>query len=339
MYLWEEADYIALEYITTEGDTLSRGIYTYGLFAAMGAALMMLVMYALMEAKKMPKGATALTGVLSIFFGAVCSKLFFALFNLDGLSILGKLRPDMFSGGGHSMMGALVGGFAGAALSGLLLKKQTLRCMDIFACAVPAFILFARLGEQFDLDGAFGISRPLNHPASVHWPAFLLQQDDYANYLLVYKLEAIAAALILIVLILDLLLQKNAKPGNTFILFLLLFGGSQALLESLRQDKHMTLSFVHLQQIMAIPMVIGGVMMAARRAGKDKRFLWKLAGGLALATLLGILLEVAIYRPDMVIEMDIYLIYIIFALLMAVLVYLGLRLRKGGSLIPWKKPK
>ena len=68
MYLWEEADYIALEYQTME-DTLSHGIYTYGLFAAMGAALMMLVMYALMEAKKMPKGATALTGVLSIFFG------------------------------------------------------------------------------------------------------------------------------------------------------------------------------------------------------------------------------------------------------------------------------
>ena len=152
-------------------------------------------------------------------------------------------------------------------------------------------------------------------------------------------LSKFALGLILIALVLDLLLHKNAKPGNTFILFLLLFGGSQAILESLRQDKHLTLSFVHLQQIMAIPMVIGGVMMAAKRAGKDKRFLWKLAGGLALATLLGILLELAIYRPDMVIEMDIYLIYIIFVLLMTALVYLGLRLRKGGSLIPWKKRK
>lgn len=338
MYLWEEADYIALEYQTME-DTLSHGIYTYGLFAAMGAAVMMLVLYAMMEAKKMPKGATALTGVLSIFFGAVFSKVFFALFSLDGLSILGKLRPDMFTGGGHSMMGALLGGFVGAALSGLILKKQAFRCMDIFAAAVPAFILFARLGEQFDLDGAFGISRPLEHPLSAHWPALLLQEGDYANYLLVYKLEAIAAALILVVLVLDLLLHKNAKPGDTFILFLLLFGGSQAILESLRQDKHMTLSFVHLQQIMAIPMVIGAVVMAAKRAGKDKRFMWKLSGSLALATLLGILLELAIYRPDMVLEMDIYLIYTIFTLLMASLVYLGLRLRKGGSLIPWKKRK
>ena len=339
MYLWEEADYIALEYMTMEGEALSHGIYTYGLFAAIGAALMMLVMYALMEAKKMPKGSTALTGVMSIFFGAVFSKVFFALFSLDGLSIFGKLRPDMFGGGGFSMMGALLGGFVGAAISGLLLKKQSLRCMDIFACAVPAFILFTRLGEQFDLDGAFGISRPLTHPASVNWPAFLLQEGDYANYLLVYKLEAIAAGVILILLIMDLLLHKNANPGNTFILFLLLFGGSQAILESLRQDKHMTLSFVHLQQIMAIPMVIGGVVMAAKRAGKDKQFMWKLAGGLTLATLLGIGLELAIYRPDMVIEMDIYLIYILFTLLMAAMVYLGLRLRKGGSLIPWKKRK
>ena len=338
MYLWEDADYIALEYQTLE-DTLSHGIYTYGLFAALGAAVMMLVMYALMEAKKMPKGATALTGVLSILFGAVFSKVFFALFSLDGLPILGKLRPDMYTGGGHSMMGALFGGFAGAALAGLMLKKQSLRCMDIFACAVPAFILFARLGEQFDLDGDFGISRPLEHPLSAQWPSALLQEGEYANYLLVYKLEAIAAGLILIALVLDFLLHKNAKPGNTFILFLLLFGGSQAILESLRQDKHLTLSFVHLQQIMAIPMVIGAVLMAAKQAGKDKRFLWKLCGGLAAATVLGILLELAIYRPDMVIEMDIYLIYTIFTLLMVALVYVGLRLRKGGSLIPWKKCK
>lgn len=343
MYLWTDADHITVEYMTKE-DTLSHGIYTYGLFAALGAAMMMLVLYALMEAKKMPKGSTALTGVLSIFFGAVFSKIFFALFSLDGLPILGKLRPDMFSGGGHSMMGALFGGFLGAALSGLVLKKQSFRCMDIFAAAVPAFILFTRLGEQFARidefgNGDFGISRPLEHPLSAQWPSALLQEGEYANYLLVYKLEAIAAALILIVLILDLLLHKNAKPGNTFILFLLLFGGSQAILESLRQDKHLTLSFVHLQQIMAIPMVIGGVIMAAKRAGKDKRFLWKLAGGLTLATLLGIGLELAIYRPDMVIEMDIYLIYVIFALLMAALVYVGLRLRKGGSLIPWKKRK
>ena len=276
---------------------------------------------------------------ISIFFGAVCSKVFFALFSLDGLPILGKLRPDMFSGGGFSMMGALFGGFVGAALSGLLLKKKAFQCMDAFAAAVPAFILFARLGEQFDLNGDFGISMPLTHPASVHWPAFMVQQGEYHNYLLVYKLEAIAAGLILIILILDLLLHKNAKAGDTFILFLLLFGGSQAVLESLRQDKHITLSFVHLQQIMVLPMVIGAVMMAAKRAGKKKRFLWKLLGCLILATLLGISLEVAIYRPDLIFQMDIYLIYTIFTLLMAALVYLGLRLRKGGSLIPWKKHK
>ena len=338
MYLWEEADYIALEYQTME-DTLSHGMYTYGLFAAMGAAVMMLILYALMEAKKMPKGSTALTGVLSIFLGTVFSKVFFALFSLDGLPILGKLRPDLFTGGGHSMMGALFGGFAGAALSGLVLKKQSFRCMDIFAAAVPAFILFARLGEQFDLDGAFGISRPLTHPFSAHLPAFLLQEGDYANYLLVYKLEAIAAALILVVLLLDLLLHKNAKPGDTFILFLLLFGGSQAILESLRQDKHLTLSFVHLQQIMAIPMLVAGVVMAAVRAKKDKRFMRILSGCLFGAVVLGVLLELTIYRPDMTLEMDIYLIYTLFAVLVAALVYVGLRLRKGGSLIPWKKRK
>ena len=36
MYLWTDADHITVEYMTKE-DTLSHGIYTYGLFAALGA--------------------------------------------------------------------------------------------------------------------------------------------------------------------------------------------------------------------------------------------------------------------------------------------------------------
>lgn len=322
MYLWEEADYIYTEYITAQGEEISGGVYTYGLFAAIGAALMMLVLYFAAEWKKLPKGSAPLMGALGIALGAVCSKVLFALFNLDGLSFFGKLRPDMFSGGGFSMMGAVVGGFVGAGIAGLIMKEKPLKFLDAFAVAVPAFILFARLGEQFDLNGDFGVSSPLNHPFSKNLPAFLLQEGEYGNYLLVYKLEAIAAGIILLALLVHLFLQK--KDGNAFILFLLLFGASQGLLESLRADKHMNLSFLHLQQLMAIPMLIGGVMMAASRAGKSKKFKWLLFGGMVLVAGLGAGLEVIIYRPDLLFPLDIYVTYILYAVLVSVPVALGI---------------
>ncbi len=329
MYMWEEAGFISV---------LGTDVYAWGMFAAIGALAMLLLLCAMGLAKKMLKGAVPVTFLLGVFLGAICSKIFFALFSFNvDVPFFGKMLPQVFTGGGHSMFGALVGSFAGAVIAARLMKQNPLDYADAFSVAALGFVFFARLGEMHVED--FGISRPLTHPFSAHLPAFLLQEGDYANYLPVYKLEAIAAALILVVLLLDLLLHKNAKPGDTFILFLLLFGGSQAILESLRQDKHLTLSFVHLQQIMAIPMLVAGVIMAAVRAKKDKRFMYILSGCLLGAVVLGVLLELTIYRPDMTLEMDIYLIYTLFAVLVAALVYVGLRLRKGGSLIPWKKRK
>ncbi|MBQ6951849.1 MAG: prolipoprotein diacylglyceryl transferase [Clostridia bacterium] len=313
MYLWEEADYISF---------LGLDVYTYGLMCALGAGAMLLLLWCFGKGKKLPKGAAALTGVCAMLLGAFCSKLLFSLFsfNVDA-PFLGKMKPGLFSGGGYSMMGALLGGFLGAALAGKMLKQSSLKFMDVFAPACLAFVFFARLGEMFYPEFAgFGVSRPLIYEFTKTWP--IAVSDGTESYLATYLMEAICALVILFVLARDV--KKQERDGNTFVLFLLLFGASQIIMESLRYDRHMSYTFIRMQQVLAILVLIGGLMYAARRSGKSKKQMGLLLLMMVVISVLGVALEFAIDRT----ELNRYLLYALFVVLVAIPVYLGMRCRK-----------
>lgn len=313
MYLWEEADYISL---------LGLNVYTYGLMCSIGAAAMMLMLWCVAKGKQLPRGAVALTGVCAMVLGGFCSKLFFSLFsfNVDA-PFFGKMNPALFTGGGYSMIGALAGGFLGAALAGKLMKKQPLQYMDAFAVAALAFVFFARLGEMFYPEYAgFGVSRPLIYDFTKTWPVAIT--DDTEWYLATYLLEAACALVMMGVLLADV--KRQARPGNTFVLFLLLFGASQIILESLRYDRHMSYTFIRMQQVLSILVLIGGLLFAARRSGKSKKQMALLLAMMVLISAIGVALEFAIDRT----ELNRYLLYALFIVLVAIPVYLGIRCRK-----------
>lgn len=316
MYMWEEADIRPV---------LGADVYTYGLLCALGAAAMMVLLACFARGKKLLKGATPLMGLCVLLLGSFFSKLFFSLFsfNVDA-PFFGKMNPALFSGGGYSMMGALCGGCLGAALAGRLLKEKPLQYLDVFAAASLAFVFFARLGEMFFPEYAgFGVSRPLIYEFTKTWPIAITDDTEY--YLATYLLEAICALIMLGVMMRDL--KKQGRPGNTFVLFLLLFGASQIIMESLRYDRHMSYSFIRTQQVMAILVLTAGLMLAAARAGKKKGFLWLLLGMMVLISCIGVGLEFAIDRT----EINRYLLYALFVLLMAIPVSLGLKWRKKGA--------
>ncbi len=313
MYLWEEADYISF---------LGMDVYTYGLMCALGAAAMMLLLWCFSRGKKLPKGAAALTGVCAMLLGAFCSKLFFSLFsfNVDA-PFFGKMKPGLFSGGGYSMIGALFGGFTGAGIAGKMMGQKPLKFMDAFAPAALAFVFFARLGEMFYPEFAgFGVSRPLIYEFTKGWPVAV--SDGTESYLATYLLEAAAALVMLAVLARDL--KKQERDGNTFVLFLLLFGASQIIMESLRYDRHMSYTFIRMQQVLSILVLIAGLIYSARRSGKSKKQTGLLFLMMAVISMLGVALEFAIDRT----ELNRYLLYAVFIVLVTVPVYLGMRCRK-----------
>ncbi len=309
--MWEDA-------VTTY--FLGVKVYAFGLYAALGMALAMIALSMLLRRAKWPKGAAALTGVLAIACGFVVSRLFFCFMD-QGLGGPVPLRGVLLvTGGGYSMMGALLGACFGAVAAAKIMKRSPAGLLDLLAPALLLFVACERLGEGPIPD--FGISRPL--VSDLLKGSFLAVEGDYDWALATYLLESFTALVLALVLLRDVN-GKNRRPGDTFLLFLLLFGASQVILESLRFDQHMHFSFVGLQQIIALLMLYAGLTVLSLRRMKDRRALAVTA--LALMPVIagiGVGLEFAVDRTTV----NRFLLYAVFILVMAVPAALGVKLRK-----------
>ena len=308
--MWEDAETVYF---------LGVRVYAFGLYAALGAALGLIALALLLRRHHWEKGMAPLTGVLSIAGGFIVSRLFFGwLDNSLGapLSFRGML---MVTGGGYSMMGALLGACLGALLAARIRKQNAARLLDFLAPALLLFIACERLGEGYIED--FGVSRPLE--GELIKGSFLAVKGLYEWYLATYLLESFAALILALVLLRDE--NDKRRPGDTFLLFLLLFGASQVILESLRFDHHLRWSFVSLQEIIAFMLLAAGVLTAALRQIRKRRGL-AIAALTALAVSLGVCigLEFAIDRT----EISRYLIYAVFLIAVSVPAYLGILLRR-----------
>ena len=114
----------------------------------------------------------------------------------------------------------------------------------------------------------------------------------------------------------------------TDCLFLLFFGACSILLESLRYDRFLSISFVGLEHILSAFFLLAGILILARRIWHTHRKLavWSIisvfaAAGIALA------LEFALDRSTM----NKILIYGIYVIVLSIPVALGIRMRRIGT--------
>lgn len=179
----------------------------------------------------------------------LCSRVTFCLANIPYyVQEIGDASLMLrFWEGGASLMGALGGLVAAAALveKGLRLPGGTL--LDAVGLGAPAGIIMARVAEH--VTGSMGLGsyilsdflRPLGVTEDLLHP--------------VYLYEAFAAAVILIALLVWLgrIQWKLPHRGDVLLVFMVFFGCSQVVLDSLRDDRHMlVIHFVHVNQILAI---------------------------------------------------------------------------------------
>lgn len=312
--MWDEVSKVSL---------FGQDVYVWGLCCAIGALLFVLSLHLMEKPSRLKKGTSSLLGLMSLIAGFLFSRVLFCLLDRSlgfGIPLNAWYRID---GGGASMFGAL----GGVILACWLVSSVTDQSFSCVAdLAAPAFLLFVmaeRIGEHWIPD--FGVSRQLEG----EWisGSFLAVQGEYgAAYLATYFLEA-ACALILFI-ILTAVLRKEHRDGRVGFLFLLLFGASQTLMESLRYDYHISISFVGLQQILAYILIIIAVIIAAVRYGKKLRGL-SAAALVSLPVTVGllILLEFALDRT----AISKYLLYPLFILMLAVPVTLALLLTKSGK--------
>ena len=279
--LWEEAEKITL---------LGVEMYAYGLFIAVAALCAAAAVFILCRMRNRTAGTAPLLVLLMLLCGGVLSRLGYCLMNRS----LGYMMPVdtwfWITAGGWSMAGVIGGSFLAAWLTSRILRQDTGSLLDITSISLLLFITGERIAERF-IPG-FNMSRPLD----TEWLAssFLAQSDIYGSYLRSYYICAFVALALFFVLLFH---YRKTENGETWIIFMMLYGSAAIVTESLHYDYFLNISFVGLEQVLAGVLMLCGVVAAAvrcRRCGTPLRII---SVCLALAAMGGVLgLEFAIDR-------------------------------------------
>lgn len=300
--IWEASDAL---YTDAALPPLTMKIAPYGAGLAASALIAWAVSLSLAG------GRVSLRGALRWFacalaLGILLSRLLYCLvetayYNPKWISQLAALR---LWDGGMAMTGAL---------AGLLLAVKLAPEGAVLApVAAPLFVAGARLSEMFTQMG---------YGPSVYFDGVLARQVGYAVRLNVSLVEAAVA---LVIFACMLLLPRFAArrhlaltDGRRICAFVLLYGITQILMESLRKDRHMIWGFTKAQQILAILMVLGTLLLLAKGAKEKRRVL--LTTLCAAAPLVA--LEFALDRADVPILL-LYAAYLIILIAYLRAVYL-----------------
>ena len=294
-------------------------ITNYGMFAALSLALLLLSAGLWYRRKRIDYAVWIRLCVLAIPLALICSRALFSLYAIINGDFSSPVQALYFWDGGASITGAFIGVVLAAVITGKTSKLPCGTLLDGIALGAPVALIVERLAE-FPME--MGIGRPVD----TEFLYFLGSAFDDRHPVFLY--EAVIALIILTVLILTL--RKGVKhPGDLLLLFLTLYGTTQALMESLRDDAHMVVYFIRFNQIAALVMaVIAFVIWMVRWARKGAKPL-----GLVIASLLvvagialGIVQEFAVdSNPNLLLE------YALMALALALIAVVSLTVRRKAE--------
>ena len=254
-------------------------LYPYGLCLAAGTAVCLLWMHAREKKGLLPFGTVSRFAVWSIPLAVLFARLGHFLVCLNWYLAKGPAAVLDFTAGGYMLYGAM----AGVALAGWIAAKRS-GCPAgavLDAAAVPAGLLvfagrmaepLVGLGYGHDIEEWFD---PWMEKAFLTWedPSPLYRfpfglQNYYQVWCFgVFFLEALAALAIFVILA----TRKTRRPGTKALFFLVLYAGTQAVLESMRYDAVLRWGFVKVNQLLALPVFLLAVTVALRRIPRENR--------------------------------------------------------------------
>jgi len=250
--------------------------HSYGLFAALAAAVLMLGMR-LAGAQKLPAGTASIFTALGIALGVAGARILYCACNVTTFTETFENPWLMLSffDGGFSLPGLIAGLVLAAAITARVMKTRMADVLD--AACVPAGLSIAllRFGEPFtDL----GVGKAVQEgfaTANLPWLFSMSRMGVAVEYRLnVWAYEAVAGIVIfLCVLILSKRLGKIS--GHTALFFASLFGASQILFESMRDDGHMLLIFLRVGQLgAALLPIIACIILCRKESRAVKTATW-----------------------------------------------------------------
>lgn len=273
------------------------GFTLYGAFAALALALTLSATYGAGRKQGLDYGSFIRFAVLAVPLALLGSRLMYCLTSLTYYTeTVG--HPELLLSlhdGGYAMTGAMLGVITAALIAAKWCGVSGWKMLDWVAIGMPAGIFVARLAEPF---AGMGWGYPYYSPLFYFLDGLTENMGDFAQTHPVFAYEAIAALAIAIAL---LCLRGKGSIGDLFLAFLLLYGCSQTVLESLLNGGHMkVIHFVKVQQVAAMAMALIPLIVWSLRAGKNgcgKRVLasWLLA---VVCLLSGVVQEFSVEGAD-----------------------------------------
>lgn len=222
------------------------GCTPYGILAALALLALLAATYLAGRRKGVDYGSFIRFAVLAAPLAFLCSRVVYCLCHLSYYLDMG--HPELMlhvQDGGYTMIGALLGVVLAAVAAEKWRRLPAGTMLDAAAVGMPVALVIARLAEPLSSMGLTEIGWGHAYTSPVF--AFLDELCEGVHPVFAY--EAIAAAVIFVLL---LVIRRTARRGDVMLSFLLLFGGSQTVLESMLDTTHMMFLFMHITQLVAL---------------------------------------------------------------------------------------
>ncbi|MBR3763720.1 MAG: prolipoprotein diacylglyceryl transferase [Clostridia bacterium] len=227
----------------------------YGLMAGIALAVLFIVAR-LFCLKAVNAGQFLRFTVLAVSLALVGSRLVYVLSSISYYTeTIG--HPEMIFAlrdGGYSMMGAMAGVLLAAFIAEKWGHLPTFTLLDAVVPGMAMALILARPAEPFT---DMGWGYPYYSPLFFFLDSWTESMGDFAQTHPVFFYEALTALVILAVLLLLRRTEAGKLPGDSLLTFLLLYGATQALWESMLNGGHMVvIHFVKINQIAALVMLL-----------------------------------------------------------------------------------
>ena len=269
----------------------NTAIYWYSIFLALAAAVGVCFFLSFSARAGIPAHRAAVCVLAALCLSLLFSRLVFWYCRADAYRSLRQALTDRSTG-----TLALAGVFLGCGLTALLLGNyagSTLRLLDCMCGAGSAAICIGRLGGFFSSADRGQIvtemtflpwSYPVLNTASGQ------QEPRFATFLFQAILAGILFA-VLWYLSFSSRTRHRMPAGHPTLLFLMVYGASQVLLDSTRYDSLYLRSngFVSMVQILAAVGLAAGILLSSIRAVKRVRLQkWMPTAWVSIAGLFGL---------------------------------------------------
>lgn len=236
------------------------GIQVYGLgLCTAGAALIYLLLSSLVSGKRgLPCGTASLLTVLTIPMAVLFARLLYCAVNFSTFTEEFENAALMlrFWDGGLSLSGAVLGTVLAGLLTARIMKLPFANVADVMAVPMGLSLALIRFGMQFtDLGGGKSVDAGW---VTEKLPALFTvsKMGKKVIYCMAVPHYQIAACLIIFAVTLLVFAGRKSRAGHTALLFFSLYGAAEILLESLRDDGHMTITFLRIEQVAAAAMLL-----------------------------------------------------------------------------------